>query len=273
MIVNCFILNFNGRSIISECVLAAQAQSVSMRIIVIDNGSTDDSISKIQKHDVEIFKIKKNISFTRAYNQAYLQHGLKADYNLFISNDVFLNAVDVVERLIEEAIASNVDLIAPQSLRPDQSLDLIAKPKVGVLNLLNSYALPIRLKRFRPKDLDQNVTYSPAVIQDSCFLMKNLGQKNVFDEDFMFYFTEDDLSLSLASNGKKILYFPEVKVYHLVSYSTEKKSMSWSYNKSYKDSLTYVRKYYGKYYLLYMVLSFPMSVSRLLYYKIRELFV
>lgn len=272
MKLDVFILNYNGEDIISKAIDAVLLQTIECRIIVIDNGSCDNSLEIINAHVgvSQLVSIRKNISFTSAYNIAFKNYR-ESQYFFIMSNDVFLESRDLLEFALKRLMNDpQIGLFAPRSNRMDGGLDYIAKPLYRYSQLINSFALPIKIPKLRQKFADQYSEFYPEVLQDSALLINNkyLNDGEIFDEKMAFYFTEDDLSATVRRNGGKLLYCPDVSVNHLVSYSTERKSMSWSYRKLYADSVAYCAKYYGWISgLIYILMSLPYFLLKYLRYK------
>lgn len=83
------ILNWNGSAFLEKFLPSVVATSyANKRIIVADNGSTDNSISFLQQHfpAVEIINNKKNYGFAQGYNEALKK--VNADYYVLLNSDV-----------------------------------------------------------------------------------------------------------------------------------------------------------------------------------------
>jgi len=58
--ISILITNFNKEKFIEECILSCLSQNYNnLEIIIVDNSSTDKSMSKIKKYSNELFAIKK----------------------------------------------------------------------------------------------------------------------------------------------------------------------------------------------------------------------
>jgi GT2 family glycosyltransferase len=83
------ILNWNGSSLLQTflpSVLATQYES--LQVVVIDNGSTDESISFLRSNfpTVRVVSLSKNEGFANGYNLGLQQ--VEADYFLLLNSDV-----------------------------------------------------------------------------------------------------------------------------------------------------------------------------------------
>ncbi len=83
------ILNWNGKQYLEKFVPSVLASEYSnLRVIIADNGSTDDSIS-FMKHSypaVELINLEKNYGFAGGYNRALDQ--INSEYYVLLNSDV-----------------------------------------------------------------------------------------------------------------------------------------------------------------------------------------
>lgn len=98
------ILNWNGRKLLEEYlpqVIAASDPAVS-RIIVADNGSTDDSVDYLENNfggAVEIMAFDKNYGFAEGYNKA-IDLCSDYEYSVLLNSDVARSADGIVRFML-----------------------------------------------------------------------------------------------------------------------------------------------------------------------------
>ena len=83
------ILNYNGRNFLERFLPSVIAFSNNAIVYVVDNASTDDSLSFLKinyTNSVKIIELSKNYGFAEGYNQGLRQ--IKADYYLLLNSDV-----------------------------------------------------------------------------------------------------------------------------------------------------------------------------------------
>ena len=69
------ILNFNGETLLAQFLPSVFEHSRQTRIIVVDNGSSDGSLSLLKKSfpEIEVIALPKNLGFCGGYNSALAQ--------------------------------------------------------------------------------------------------------------------------------------------------------------------------------------------------------
>lgn len=82
------ILNWNGKSLLEKFLPSVTAFSKEASVYIIDNGSTDDSISFVSKNysEITIIQNKQNLGFCEGYNQGL--ESISADYYILLNSDI-----------------------------------------------------------------------------------------------------------------------------------------------------------------------------------------
>ena len=83
------ILNWNGKKFLEQflpSVLATRYSDFSLHVI--DNGSTDESLSFLRKHhpDIPVIELGRNLGYAEGYNEGLKQ--IRADYYVLLNSDV-----------------------------------------------------------------------------------------------------------------------------------------------------------------------------------------
>lgn len=90
MKLSVIILNWNGRNLLEQFLPAASrfTDSPDVRLIVADNGSTDDSVDWIRRNhpEVGIITLDKNYGFAEGYNRAIA--AIPSEYTVLLNSDV-----------------------------------------------------------------------------------------------------------------------------------------------------------------------------------------
>ncbi|MCK5305542.1 MAG: glycosyltransferase family 2 protein [Candidatus Omnitrophica bacterium] len=210
--VSVIIANFNGKKHLEKCLASLKKQTYSnCEIIVVDNGSTDDSISFIKDNypDVVVIENKKNLGFAEANNIGY--KSAKGDYLLFINNDT-----EGENCFIEELI---------KTLKSDKKIGvsfskLLLMDEPQKYDTFGSYFTKtgfIYHVGYLEEDKGQydhvKKVFSPKGVS---FMVKRevVAKTGLFDSDFFCYFEETDFFWRVWLAGYEILFSPKSVVYH-----------------------------------------------------------
>jgi hypothetical protein len=190
-----------------------------VKVYVIDNGSSDNSVTAIRNQfsDYEIIELPENYGFSRGNNAGFELVKQKADYTIFLNNDTIVDP-NFVEPLIN-AMESNstVKQSTPKIFYAD-NLDYIWFGG-GKVSLWAGWIrhLGIRQKDSMQFSFNRNVDYATGC----CVCMRTVDFESIgmFDESFLMYGEDVDLSLRFRKQGGQILFVPESKIWHKVSSS------------------------------------------------------
>ena len=218
--VNLFVLNWNGRDLTLDCLSSLEKIIYpNVKVYIIDNGSSDNSVTAIRNQfpDYEIIGLPENYGFARGNNAGFELVKQKADYTIFLNNDTIVDP-NFVEPLIN-AMESNstVKQSTPKIFYAD-NLDYIWFGG-GKVSLWAGWIrhLGIRQKDSMQFSFDRNVDYATGC----CVCMRTVDFESIgmFDESFLMYGEDVDLSLRFRKQGGQILFVPESKIWHKVSSS------------------------------------------------------
>lgn len=210
-----------------------------LEIVVVDNNSTDDSVSYITKSfpQVKLIKNKRNRGFGGANNQG--AKVAKGEYLLLLNSDAFL-AKDSLSIMLRK-MQDNEGLLSvgPQLRYDDNRLQLSAgyfpTPMRVTAWMLFLDKLPL-LKSFFPHSYHvtspawHQYPQTPDWLMGACiiFLKSEFLSVGGFDEQIFMYLEEVDLYRRLQDSfpQKKSLFTPATQVTHLGSKSTQKAALS-----------------------------------------------
>ena len=214
------ILNWNGRQHLEQflpSVVAHTPQQV--RIIVADNGSTDDSVAFLEQHypAIEIIRLERNYGFAEGYNHALEQ--VDAEFFILLNSDV-----EVTEGWVEPLVATltnnrSIAAVAPK-LRSYGNRDHFeyAGAAGGYIDILGYPFCRGRILSTLEQDKGQYDTAqevfwaSGAAFCCRADVFRMLGG---FDADFFAHMEEIDLCWRMQLQGYKIMVEPHSTVYHL----------------------------------------------------------
>ncbi len=219
-IIAVVILNWNGKKFLDKFLptVIKYSNAKNVDIWVADNGSTDKSVDFLKNNfkTVKIIELNKNYGFAGGYNKALEK--INADYFILLNSDV-----EVTENWIFpiiEYMEKNIDVAAvqPKILAYNDKKKFEHAGAAG--GFIDKFGFPFckgRILNFFEKDNGQYNKISEIFwATGACFFIKkNDFVDNKFDADFFAHMEEIDLCWRLKNKGRKIMYFPDSKVYHV----------------------------------------------------------
>lgn len=221
MSVAVVILNWNGKELLAQFLptVVKNSNLEEVNIYVVDNGSTDDSISFVEKNfpEIKIIKLDKNYGFAGGYNRALAL--INEDYSILLNSDV-----EVTKEWIKPIISyleNNQDVVAcqPKILSYNNKHQFEYAGAAG--GYIDKYGYPFCRGRIFNVFEEDNLQYqsvepifwaSGAALVIRTNLFKELGG---FDEFFFAHMEEIDLCWRIWARGYKIVYIPSSVIYHL----------------------------------------------------------
>jgi GT2 family glycosyltransferase len=211
------ILNYNRAGDTIDCTQSLKRCSYApLKIVILDNGSTDDSGDKLRRSlpGVDVRISKENLGFAGG-NNLVLRSVLQgtAEYVLLLNNDTLVEP-DFLTPLVD-ALARNPKAAAAGGT-------ICCYPEKGRLWYAGGRFIPWRASSFSdlagaeyrnlPSLDERNVTF----ITGCMILMRTeaLKRAGLFDERFFMYAEDAELSVRLNSLSYELLYVPESRIYH-----------------------------------------------------------
>lgn len=241
--IDIIIPNWNGRNLLKTCLDSLQNQSFHcFHIIVVDNGSTDGSVSFIEQQypQVDIIALPENRGFSAAVNC-----GIRASTNkwiMLLNNDVEVEhrCLSYLARVCGEE--PEYDFFALKMIdfqersMIDGAGDCVLRGGVGYRQGTMEFDDEI----YRIKRDVFGACAGAALYRRSLF-----DTVGLFDEDFFAYLEDVDLNLRAVRAGKKCCYLPEAVIYHIGSASTGSKINSFTVRLTTRNNVFVVLKNYG----------------------------
>ena len=205
--------NWNGADRIRACLNSLQHQTEKHQIVVVDNGSVDDSAEIIEKYYPEIVLVlhSKNKGFAGGVNAGIRYAiGQKAEYVALLNNDAAA-AKDWLENLVKFLDANPKTGIATSKICDDNKTHIDSTGEE-----YSVWGLPYPRGRGETNNdkYDKDTWVFGASGGASLYRIKMLEQIGLFDEDFFAYYEDVDISFRGQLAGWKIAYVPKAVVYH-----------------------------------------------------------
>lgn len=220
-LVHVIVINWNGLEHLEACfesLLLATYKNA--RFVLIDNGSTDDSVTFVRDRfgadsRVEILEAGENLGWSGGNNLG-IRHAMDAgaDYIFLLNNDT-ATAADAISKLVDAAESNeNVGALAPKMLLFDEP-DIINS--IGVECSIIGNGWDRGLGR-----LDQPKWNRPGEVLGVCggamFIRRTaLERAGLLPADFGIYLDDLDLSMRIWNAGYTIRTCPEATVRHKFS--------------------------------------------------------
>jgi GT2 family glycosyltransferase len=224
--VSIIIVNWNTCDILKNCLQSvyAQTQPDLVEVIVVDNGSTDNSCQMVRTLFPQLALIENaaNIGFAKANNQAIAI--ARGQYLLLLNSDTILfdNAVAKVLAFAEDN--PDAAVIGCRVLNPDKTLQPSCFMFPSILNVLISSCYLNHLfshSRFfgREEMTWWNGTDTQEVdVVNGCFMLvrrQAVEQVGMLDERFFMYAEETDWCYRFKKAGWKTIFYPNAEIIHL----------------------------------------------------------
>lgn len=240
-VISVIIVSFNTAAITLNCLRAVFEQDVHVpfEVIVVDNGSQDDSVRRIREDfpAAAVLPLSENVGFGRANNLG-LAHS-RGRYVLFLNSDTvpghecFRICLEYLEQ------QPQVGMVGCKVLLPDGRFDYACRrgfptpgnalayfSGLGALfprsRWLNGYSLSY---------LDPDQKAAVDCISGAFIFARRdvLEQVNGFDPDYFFYAEDIDLCFRVREAGWEVHYLPHAYMLHLRGASTpaDERAREW----------------------------------------------
>lgn len=220
-IVAIIILNWNGKVDTLECLASAvQLNYPNYKIVVVDNGSTDDSVDAISKQypEISILQTGANLGYAGGNNLGIrwaLEHN--ADYILLLNNDTIVSP-DLLSEFVNAA-----NLLPPNSVLGAKIL-FYDKPDTlwfagGRWNRQSSCFEHIGYGQIDAVEFN---AYSEVDYITGCALFSSattFKEVGLLDEDLFLTYEETDWCYRAREINRKSIFVPNARLWHKVSSS------------------------------------------------------
>ena len=196
------VLNWNDGRVLEPCLQSLQATSApNVRLVLLDNGSTDGSPEIAERLGVEVHRFGSNLGFCGAYNRAFREVIRDEDFVL-LSNPDLVVPPDVIGRMTEAAAADpSVGFVGPVQ----RHLDTKGIRSAGV--------------RWRCGHLPENVLIpgEPLDTMEAAFLLVRreiLERVGDLDEAFFINFEDVDWQFRAKKLGYRSVLAQDAEILH-----------------------------------------------------------
>jgi GT2 family glycosyltransferase len=208
-----YIPNYDGSAHLGRTLRSLAGQTVEARVVLADNGSSDDSVELARRElpGIEVVELGRNLGFGPALNRAIA--GGDADPVVLLNNDV-----ECEPRFLEallESYGEGVDSVAGvlvQEVAPEliDSAGVVADSTLMGFDYLHGEPLAAAASAAAPL----GPTGGAALYRRAAF-----DAVGGFDERIFLYYEDLDLALRIAARGGACRLAPEARALHAYSAS------------------------------------------------------
>lgn len=227
--VSIIIVSFNTRELTIESIMSVirTTHVFSFEIIVVDNNSSDDSVSELEKLKTEKVKLKiiknsENFGFSKANNIGIKE--ASGRYVLFLNSDtvVYENTIDGMVNFMEEnedVGASTCFLRLANGKLDDAAHRGFPTPIRALSHFSGASKIFKKSKFFGGYNMtyeDFTKTHEIDALSGAFMLVRRAAGEQVgwWDEDFFWYGEDLDFCYKLKEKGWKIYFVPEFETLH-----------------------------------------------------------
>ncbi len=211
--ISIIIPTWNTAQITKKCVNTINTFIPDQEIIVVDNGSEDNTVEVLTKiKNVKIVKNGTNLGFAKANNI-----GLKSatsDYIVFMNSDMELidkSLLNLIKFLKEN---KDIGIIGPKFLNPDKTPQASVFPPQTCQNAFKEFWLGQQsYSKYLPLEEEP---LAVSYISGGCIAVnkKYFEKIGKWNEKYFFYFEDMDLCRQVTKSGKQIVYYPKCQIIH-----------------------------------------------------------
>ncbi len=231
------IVNWNTRDLLRRCLetVYASCGDVTYRVVVVDNGSKDDSAQMVADEfpQVDLMVGHGNIGYPKGNNLGLRLLGYHDDhvtseaprYALLLNPDTELPPDALAKTVQYMDDNSDIGVLGPKLVLLDGSLDMACRrslPTVDVafwrmIGFSKLFPQSKVFGRYNLTFLDEDETADVGSVVGAYMLMRKeaLEQVGLLDETFFMYGEDIDLCKRIGEAGWRVVYYPEVTVLHV----------------------------------------------------------
>lgn len=237
------IVNWNTAGLLIQCLesIYKTGSRYSFEVIVVDNGSQDESVSLIGQHfpTVILLQNEQNLGFARANNQGLSE--ARGRYFILLNSDTIV-LPGAIDTLIQTADSNpELGVVAPKLLNMDGT---VQKSWASFPSFLSE--LLGKNFRIRKPVADCPHAYEVDWIMGACMLVRaaTVAEVGKLDDTYFFYSEEIDWCYRIKEKNWKVWYLTNAEIYHLGGGSTDRGSLT-QLARLYQGKLIFFGKYRG----------------------------
>lgn len=221
------LVNWNGYAFTSQCLKSLEAVHYSnFNTIVVDNGSTDHSLSRLEVEFPQPIYLKspENLGFAEGNNQG-IRYAMEKEYEyiLLLNNDTEVEH-DFLSQLVDYMVQhpdKKIGVVQPLIMyNHDRKVIWSAGGKFQKASG-NSQTL---MGGKTEAGCDLSYAYPIDWVTGCCMLLtaRCIRESGLLNASYFAYFEDVDWSLRIRSRGYSLYLIPKAKIYHHAGASSKK---------------------------------------------------
>lgn len=250
--VSVVIVNWNTCALLSECITAVEREAAAILhdIWVVDNGSSDDSVTMLRRDfpHVQVIESRVNLGFAGANNLAMQRS--EGRYLLLLNTDAIvmpgaiLTLLDLAEKTPRAGIIGAHLLNSDGSFQASYTHFPTLWQEFLILTTIGRRLHGSWYPSHGPEEAKgaQRVDY----VEGACLLVRRDALETVggLDEGYFMYAEEVDWCRRMAGSGWEVWYQPAAKVVHIGGASSAKRKTGREAD-LYRSRVRYFRIHHG----------------------------
>ena len=256
--------NWNGEDFIADCLSSLKKQTQEHTVVVVENGSIDDSVKIIEKQFPEIVLLKQSMNhgFAGGVNIG-IKYALnkKANFVALFNNDAVADK-GWLKNLVSQIKNDKKAGIVTSKLLLDDKKHI---DSTGDFYSIWGMPFPRGRNHFDKGQYDTTEAVFAASGGASLYRAEMLRDIGLFDEDFFAYYEDVDISFRAQLAGWNVVYEPTAVAYHRLSGTSSKLGSFSRYHATKNFHYLYVKNMPGylfwKYFILYLLQDLRLSAG------------
>jgi GT2 family glycosyltransferase len=270
--VSVIIINYNGKGLVTDCLKALEGQTFKdFEIVVVDNGSLDDSLYEIQRFLeespivplVKVIPLDRNLGFAGG-NLEGLKYA-KGECIALLNNDTEPDVMWLEELVKAMDSGQKSGICASKIIVYDT--DVIDSAGDGFSSALRGFKRGEGEKTFL---YDKKEYIFGACAGAALYRRRMIEEVGFLDEDFFLIHEDTDLNLRAQLYSWKVLYVPEAIVYHKVRSTIGRMSPTAMYYTMRNSELVRIKNIPVTLFLRYLPWFILGMVSEFLYFAVKH---
>lgn len=251
------IVNYNTSTLLKDCLnsLSRYPSKEQFEIIVVDNGSTDDSVVMLEKifPNIQLIKNNFNLGFAKANNIGIkLSQG---EYVLLLNSDTLI-LPKTLDKIIDYLDShSDTGILGPKLIGPEGKIRQMSwwgqQPSITGEIIIKFFAPKYISKypfiRFIINYLQKKERKVAHVAGASMAIRKKVFEDiGLLEENFFLCFEEPDFCWRAKKSGWEVIFNPDIEVVHRLGSSIKKMGDQFQIHYR-KSQLYFYKKHHSKY--------------------------